>query len=204
MSEITSHFVEVEGVQVHYTEAGSGDPIILIHGFPTSYHLWRNVIPGIARTHRAIAIDLPGYGRSDKPLDIKYNFFFYEKLLNGFLDALGLERTALGVHDIGGPIGVFWAIRNQQRLTRLVMLNTLVYPEMSFAVKVFMFSLMAPGLRSFVGSPRGIRAAMRFGVNHKERLTPDVLEPYTAPFEDPVAGQGMVPGGQGTQPEGLR
>ena len=203
MPEINSHFVTVEGVKVHYTEAGTGDPIILIHGFPTSYHLWRNVIPGIAKTHRAIAIDLPGYGLSDKPLDIKYNFFFYEKVLNGFLDALGLQQTAFAVHDIGGPIGVFWAIRNQERLTKLVLLNTLVYPEMSWAVKVFMLSLMTPGVKRFVGSPRGIRAAMRFGVDHKERMTPEVLEPYTAPFQDPAAGQGMVKAGKGLSPKGF-
>ena len=147
MQSLTNHFININGVKVHYTEAGTGDPIILIHGFPTSYHLWRNVIPAIAKTHRAIAIDLPGYGLSDKPLDIKYNFFFYEDLLNGFLDELGLNQTSLAVHDIGGPIGVFWALRNQQRLTKLVLLNTLVYPEMSWAVKVFMLSLMTPTLK---------------------------------------------------------
>lgn len=203
MQAITSHFVNVDGLKVHYTEAGAGDPIILIHGFPTSYHLWRNVMPGIAKTHRAIAIDLPGYGRSDKPLDINYNFFFYEKLLSGFLDQLGLQQTALAVHDIGGPIGVFWAIRNQERLAKLVLLNTLVYPEMSWAVKVFMLSLMTPGVRRFVGSPRGIRAAMRFGVVHKERMTPEVLDPYTTPFQDPTAGQGMVKAGLGLSPKGF-
>ena len=203
MYEITSHKVDVNGVKVHYTEAGAGDPIIMIHGFPTSYHLWRNVMPGIAKTHRAIAIDLPGYGRSDKPLDIKYNFFFYEKVLNGFLDELGLQESALAVHDIGGPIGVFWAIRNQQRLTKLVLLNTLVYPEMSWAVKVFMLSLMTPGVRRFVASPRGIRAALRFGVVHKARMTPEVLEPYTAPFEDPIAGKGLVRAGLGLSPKGF-
>lgn len=195
--------MDIEGVKVHYTEAGTGDPIILVHGFPTSYHLWRNVMPEIAKTHRAIAIDLPGYGKSAKPLEIKYNFFFYEKVLTGFLDALGLEKTSFAVHDIGGPIGVFWAIRNQERLTKLVMLNTLVYPQMSYAVKIFMISLMTPGIRRFVASPRGIRAAMRFGVNHKKRMTPEVLEPYTAPFEDPAAGRGMVKAGLGLSPKGF-
>ena len=94
-TEVTSHSVNVDGLNIHYLSAGEGDPVLLIHGFPTSSHLWRNVMPEIANTHRAIAIDLPGYGLSDKPLDVKYNFRFFEKVLNGFLDALGIQKTCL-------------------------------------------------------------------------------------------------------------
>ena len=74
----TSHFTTVNNLRLHYLEAGEGDPILLLHGFPTSSHLWRNVMPELAKTHRVIAIDLPGYGLSDKPLDATYDFEFYE------------------------------------------------------------------------------------------------------------------------------
>ncbi|MBW2190361.1 MAG: alpha/beta fold hydrolase [Deltaproteobacteria bacterium] len=145
MPAATNHHITVNNLRIHYTEAGSGPPILLLHGFPTSSHLWRNVMPGLAKTHRAIAIDLPGYGLADKPLDAKYNFAFYETILEGFLDALDIHDTDLVVHDLGGPVGMFWAVRHPQRVKNIVVLNTLVYPETSWAVKLFLLALRTPG-----------------------------------------------------------
>ncbi len=203
MIEISSHYVEVDGLKLHYLSAGEGDPILLIHGFPTSSHLWRNVMPELAKSHRAIAIDLPGYGLSEKPLDIKYNFFFFEKVLDGFLDALGITKTALAVHDLGGPVGLFWAVRHPERLTQLVILNTLVYPETSWAVKLFLISLRLPGVRDYLVSPKGLVASMKFGVVHKDRLNRDALTPYTAPFVDSAARQALIKAGSGLSVKGL-
>ncbi|MBW2162329.1 MAG: alpha/beta fold hydrolase [Deltaproteobacteria bacterium] len=133
----TSHHVTIQNLRLHYTEAGEGDPILLLHGFPTSSHLYRNILPQLAKTHRAIALDLPGYGLSDKPLDVRYDYDFYTDVLNSFLDALGIGETNLVVHDLGGPVGLYWAIQNPGRVPKLVILNTLVYPETSWAVKLF-------------------------------------------------------------------
>jgi len=68
-------------------------PILLLHGFPTSSHLYRNIFPEVGKTHRAIALDLPGYGLSDKPLDVAYGYDFYADTLDAFLDALGTSRA---------------------------------------------------------------------------------------------------------------
>ena len=68
-----SHLVEVKGSQVHYVEEGSGDPILFIHGQPTSSYLWRNIIPHLSSQGRCVALDLIGFGKSDKP-DIEYRF----------------------------------------------------------------------------------------------------------------------------------
>ncbi|MBW2190207.1 MAG: alpha/beta fold hydrolase [Deltaproteobacteria bacterium] len=65
MTTSTSHYTTANNLRIHYTESGSGPPILHHHGFPTSSHLWRNVMPELAKTHRAIAIDLPGYGLSE-------------------------------------------------------------------------------------------------------------------------------------------
>ncbi|MGB5808908.1 MAG: alpha/beta fold hydrolase [Polyangiales bacterium] len=203
MNSISSETTEVDGLRIHYLTAGEGDPILLIHGFPTSSYLWRNVMPELAVHNRVIAIDLPGYGLSDKPLDIKYNFFFFEKILNGFLDALGIEKTALAVHDLGGPVGLFWAVRQPARVTKLVVLNTLVYPETSWAVKAFLLGLKLPYLRDYLVSPKGLVGAMRFGVEHKERLSREVLTPYTAPFVDSDARRALIKAGSGLSLKGL-
>ena len=198
-----SNHVTANALNLHYLEAGQGTPILLLHGFPTSSHLYRNVIPTLAKTHRVIALDLPGYGLSDKPLDARYNFKFYTNTLNAFLDALDIPTTNLVVHDLGGPVGLYWAVNNPRRVHNIVLLNTLVYPETSWAVKLFLLALRTPGLRDFVVSPKGIVGAMKFGVVHKERLNREVLTPYTAPFETPAARKALIKAGSGLSIKGL-
>jgi pimeloyl-ACP methyl ester carboxylesterase len=67
MPQPSGHYTQANGLRLHYLEAGEGDPILLLHGFPTSSHLYRNILPELANTHRPIALDLPDYGLSDKP-----------------------------------------------------------------------------------------------------------------------------------------
>ncbi len=203
MTTPTSRYTQVRDLRIHYLEAGTGDPVLLIHGFPTSSHLWRNVMPEIAKTHRAIAIDLPGYGLSDKPLDAKYNFRFFDEVLEGFVDALGIPSTQLLVHDLGGPVGLHWAVRHPSRVNRIVVLNTLVYPQTSWAVKLFLLALKTPGVRDYLVSPNGLVASMKFGVVHKERLNRQVLTPYTEPFKDESARKALIQAGSGLSIRGL-
>ena len=113
-ADVTSHDVNVEGMRLHYLECGSGEPVLLLHGWPTSSFLWRNVMGHIGKKSRAIALDLPGFGASDKPLDASYSFRFYSRVLDGFLSALNIDKTSLAVHDLGGPVGLYWACRNPE------------------------------------------------------------------------------------------
>ncbi|MEM9731165.1 MAG: alpha/beta fold hydrolase [Myxococcota bacterium] len=198
-----SQYVDANGLRIHYLEEGEGEPVLMIHGFPTSSHLYRNVLPTIAKTHRAIAPDLPGYGLSDKPLDRRYNFSFFGETLNAFCDAVGIENMTLVVHDLGGPVGLHWAVRNPARIRRLVILNTLTYPQTSWAVKAFLISLRLPFVRDYVVSPKGIVGAMRLGVVHKGRLNREVLTPYTAPFETGAAQKALIKAGSGLSVKGL-
>jgi len=203
MTEPSSHYTEVNDLRLHYLEAGEGDPILLLHGFPTSSHLYRNILPELGKTHRAIALDLPGYGLSDKPLDVSYDYDFYETVLTGFLDTLGIEEINLAVHDLGGPVGLYWAIQNPGRVPKLIILNTLVYPETSWAVKLFLIAMKTPGLRDFIVSPKGLVGTMQFGVANKARITREVLTPYTAPFESPAARKALIKAGGGLGVRGL-
>jgi len=192
----TSHYTQAKSLRLHHLESGTPDPrvppILLLHGFPTSSHLYRNILPELGKTHRAIALDLPGYGLSDKPLDVTYDYDFYADTLDAFLDALGIDDTHLCVHDLGGPVGLYWMLRHPHRVPKLVVLNTLVYPETSWAVKLFLLAIRTPGLRDYLVSPKGIVAAMKLGVVNKGRLNREVLTPYTAPFEDPAARKALI------------
>lgn len=110
-----SKFSEVRGSKMHYVEQGSGDPLLFIHGNPTSSYLWRNVIPHVAPYGRAIAVDLIGMGKSDKP-DIPYRFFDQSSYLEGFIEALGLRNVTLILHDWGGALGIYYARRHQDNV----------------------------------------------------------------------------------------
>jgi haloalkane dehalogenase len=129
MSKIERASVEVDGMTLAYLSAGgdigAGAPVLLLHGWPTSSFLWRNVMPAIAAHRRVIALDLPGFGGSSKPLGASYSFRFFQRALDGFLAALKIDKIALVVHDLGGPVGLYWASQNPERLERLAILNTI-------------------------------------------------------------------------------
>src|SRR3954471_16433956 len=137
MTTATVKSVEVEGLRVAYREQGAGPAVLLLHGWPTSSFLWREVMEPIAEANRVVAPDLPGFGGSDKPLGIRYGFDLYDRVIDGFLEALGVEAVAIAGHDLRGPIGLHWAIGRRERLSRLALLNTLIYPDFSEAVVEF-------------------------------------------------------------------
>ena len=110
-----SHYVEVLGSRLHYIEEGEGDPILFLHGNPTSAYLWRNVIPYLVPQGQAIALDLIGMGKSDKP-DIEYIYDDHLRYVEGFIDALNLKNITLVVHDWGSALGLDYASRNEDNV----------------------------------------------------------------------------------------
>lgn len=199
-----SRFVEVEGIKIHYREAGTGAPVLLLHGFPTSSYLYRRVAPHIAAHNRVIVPDLPGYGASDKPLNASYSFRFYQRVLDQFVERLSLEHVGLTLHDIGGPIGLYWAMQKPQRITKLALLNTLVYPELSWAVIAFVLALRTPGLRWWLTSAAGLQWTFALGLADRRNLTPDVLEQIQTPFRTPDAQRALVKAGIGLHRDGFK
>lgn len=175
--------LEVSGdLTLGYRDQGAGPPVLLLHGWPTSSFLWRNVMPALAGSNRALAIDLPGFGSSSKPTDRRYDFALFEDAIERFLEVLGVDEVAVVGHDLGGPIAVHWALRNPSRVTRLGLLNTLLYPEFSDAVIDFVTMLIDPARRGTLTSESGLAELMRLGVRDESVITDDVLDAITAPF----------------------
>lgn len=114
-----SKYVEVLGSKMHYVEAGRGDPILFLHGIPTSCYVWRNVIPYLAPLGRCIAPDLIGFGRSDKP-NITYSVFDHIKYIQHFIEALKLKKIILVMHGWGSLIGFSYAMSNEKNCKGLV------------------------------------------------------------------------------------
>jgi haloalkane dehalogenase len=110
--------------RMHYLDEGAGPPIVFVHGMPTWSFLWRDLVADLSRTHRCIAVDHLGFGRSDKPADADYHPRTLSQHLSDLITSLGLSDVTLVVHDFGGPIGLGHAIRNPDRVRRLVVFNT--------------------------------------------------------------------------------
>jgi pimeloyl-ACP methyl ester carboxylesterase len=124
--------IAVHGLQMAYYEAGIGDPIVFLHGNPTSSYLWRNIIPHVQQLGRCIAPDMIGMGDSDRLPDSgpdKYTFREHQDYLFGLFDALKLgNRVTFVVHDWGSAIGFTWAQQNPSRVKGLAYMEPIIEP----------------------------------------------------------------------------
>ncbi|HZZ10263.1 MAG TPA: alpha/beta hydrolase [Paraburkholderia sp.] len=125
--------VEADGVNVFYREAGPADApvLLLLHGYPASSHMFRELMPRLATRYRVIAPDLPGFGFTQVPAerDFTYTFDGLARTANAFVDALKLDRYALYVFDYGAPVGFRLALAHPERVTALVSQNGNAYEE---------------------------------------------------------------------------
>lgn len=113
-----------------YIDVGCGDPIVFLHGNPTSSYLWRNIIPYLSKYRRCIAPDLIGMGQSDKIENVSYNFFTHNLYLDAWFDAIGLNQNiTLVLHDWGSALGFYRAYRYPYQIKAIVYMEALVLPR---------------------------------------------------------------------------
>ncbi|WP_313196818.1 alpha/beta hydrolase [Rhizobium sp.] len=132
---VTVHYrtATVDGVNMFYREAGpkDGPVVLLLHGFPTSSHMFRNLIPLLADRYRVIAPDYPGFGYSDAPDHTKfaYSFAHYPDMVDDLMGQLGAKSYAMYVMDYGAPVGYRLALKHPERVTGLIVQNGNAYEE---------------------------------------------------------------------------
>ena len=126
-------YANVGGQKVFYREAGkpSAPALLLLHGFPTSSHMFRNLIPLLADRYRVVAADLPGFGFSEAPdrAQFSYTFDRLAQIIDGFTAAIGLARYAIYVFDYGAPVGFRLALKHPDRITAIITQNGNAYAE---------------------------------------------------------------------------
>ncbi|MBA3889337.1 MAG: alpha/beta fold hydrolase [Gemmatimonadaceae bacterium] len=123
-------FVDVRGARLYYYAAGTrgaGEPVVLLHGFPTSGHLWADVVPHLPQGHRTIVLDLLGFGRSDRPGSHAVDIHAHADRVIALLDALGINFACLIGHDIGGAIALAAALRHPPRVSRLGLVSAAAF-----------------------------------------------------------------------------
>jgi pimeloyl-ACP methyl ester carboxylesterase len=119
---IESRFAEVNGIRLHYLAAGSGDPVILLHGYAQTSHMWRPLIAELAKTHLVIAPDLRGFGDSDKPAT-GYDKATMAEDIHALSASLGLERVGVAGHDIGLMVAYAYAAQHPAEVDRIALMD---------------------------------------------------------------------------------
>jgi len=183
---------EVHGRRIAYVEVGSGDPIVLQHGNPTSSYLWRNIIPHLEDLGRCIAMDLVGMGDSEKLPDsgpASYTFVEHRRYFDGLLEALGVdERVTFVVHDWGSALSFDWANRHRDTVKGIAYMEAIVRP-MTWAQFPEAVRELFEGFRSEAGEKmvlennvfveRVLPGSVLRGLSAEE------MEVYRRPFREP-------------------
>ncbi len=189
-------YVEVLGSRMAYVEAGEGDPIVFLHGNPTSSYLWRAVIPHLEPLGRCLAPDLIGMGDSDKLPGSgpgSYRFVDHRRYLDALLDRLDVrERVTLVIHDWGSALGFDWANRHREAVRGIAYMEAIVRP-MTWAE----WPESARGIFQAMRSPAGEAMVLEKNVFVERILPASVLSPladetmaiYRAPFAEPGEGR---------------
>jgi len=190
-----SNYIEVKGSKLHYVDEGSGDPILFLHGNPTSSYLWRNIIPYMIPKARCVAPDLIGFGKSDKP-DIEYRFFDHVKYVEGFIEKMDLKNVTLVMHDWGSALGFHYAMRHENNIKGIAFMEAILMPIPSWEMFPEVAREMFQGFRTtevgwdmIVNKNMFIEKLMPIGVVRK--LTEEEMNHYREPFKDPASRKPM-------------
>ena len=184
-----SNYIEVHGSRLHYVDDGSGDPILFLHGNPTSSYLWRNIIPHVTSLGRAIAPDLIGMGKSDKPA-LDYRFVDHAKYIDGFIEKLGLKNITFVIHDWGSALGFYYTMRHPNNVKGLAFMEAILAPLPSWDLFPEMGREMFQGFRTpevgwdmVVNQNMFVEQVLPMSV--ARGLTPAEMDHYREPYKEP-------------------
>jgi haloalkane dehalogenase len=173
------HYTEVSGLRLHYVDAGSGDPVLCLHGEPSWSFLYRKMIPTLAQQNRVVAPDLIGFGRSDKLAEKDdYTFELHRRTVTGLLENLDLRNITLVCQDWGGLIGLVIVSELPDRFARLVIMNTFIPTGDEPPSPGFM------RWREYAARQTDLDVGFVLQSACKSPLPPEVIAAYNAPFPD--------------------
>ena len=185
-SPFQSRYLDRGGLKLHYIDEGAGEPVVFVHGNPSWSFMYRGLVKSLAPAYRCVAPDHIGMGLSDKPGDDRYEYTLERRVadLEALLDSLSLTKGLTFVlHDWGGMIGMSYAVRNPQRVSRIVLANTAAFMMPPGGLLPWQLSLARSPLGALL--VRGFNAfsagAARFCVTRRP-MDPEVRSLYTGPY----------------------
>jgi pimeloyl-ACP methyl ester carboxylesterase len=186
---VEHRYVDAGGLRMHVAEAGAGDPLVLLHGWPQHWWEWRGLIPRLAESHRVICPDLRGLGWSDAPARGYEKEQLADDVL-ALLDALELDRVRLIGHDWGGYVGFLLCIRRPERFERFVALNT-GHPFVPVDLRA-LSTMWRFWYQWLIATPGLGKAVVRRGFMLRAGWTPEEHECFAAPLREPARAAATV------------
>lgn len=181
--QTTYNTIEINGVDIFYREAGNREnpTILLLHGYPTSSHMFRNLMPDLAEEYHVLAPDYPGYGRTEQPkmADFKYTFHNMSRIVEGFLKAKQVNKYSIYLMDYGAPIGFRIAAKYPERVESLIVQNGNAYEEglrdFWIPIKKYWDDCTVENGQALEGfhSPDGLKWQYTHGVQDSTKISPD-------------------------------
>lgn len=182
----TSRTLALPEGRLHYVDEGEGEAVVLVHGTPTWSFEYRRLIAALRPRHRVLALDHLGFGLSERPPGADYRPEAHARRFAGFVDALGLSRFSLVTHDFGGPIALPFAAAQPERVRRLVLFNTWIWPFDDDPVMLKRARLAGGAFGRFLYRwfNASLRLLMPSAFGDRRKLTPELHAQYLAVFRD--------------------
>ncbi|MFX0041558.1 MAG: alpha/beta fold hydrolase [Candidatus Hodarchaeota archaeon] len=202
--EIEEVYIDTNGIKLHTIIIGSGEPLILLHGFPEFWYCWKSVIPGLKEMFQLIIPDLRGYNLSDKPKDIeKYKMEYLVGDIKGLIEELNLKQVFLAGHDWGGVVAWAFAEKHPELLKKLIILNaphgkifqkTLKTNKEQQEASSYIFEFLKPGAEKklYEDNYRRLKKAVFEDMVNKSNFTEFDREKYIEAWSQPGALLGGV------------
>lgn len=180
-----SRYITVNQQQMHYIEQGSGPVVLFLHGNPTSSYMWRNIIPYVAKEHRAIAVDLIGMGKSSQP-NLSYDYKTHYAYLEGFIKQMKLKNITLVLHDWGSGLGFHYFDEHPENVQAIAFMEAMTRPfkwsDLSLPEELLFRAFRDPkqGKKLLIEENRFVNTLLPLFTQRE--LSPKELEAYKAPF----------------------
>ncbi|MFQ6040715.1 MAG: alpha/beta fold hydrolase [Candidatus Poribacteria bacterium] len=190
-SEVLEKYVTVDGIKIHYLTAGSGPPVILIHGLGVFAETWLYNIKPLSGRNTVYAPDLVGFGRSEKP-KVKYSLAYFVKFLSGFMDALNIERASLVGNSMGGLIALRFALDYPNRVCKLVFVSGAgLGRKVSFGLRLLSLPILGDILLART-TKKGIRRGLEGSFYNPDFVTDEWVEETFKVYKLPSARRAFL------------
>lgn len=180
--ETPNKFVNINSHKINYIDQGVGIPLVFIHGYGASIFSWRKNLPILSKHFRVCALDLLGFGFSDKPLNESYSVDSYVKLIVQFMDALKIKKAILVGHSLGGGIAVLTALKHPTRVRRLILIDAEAYAiSRPLMLKVAQLPVINSLIHHIIGK-WVVHISLKRSFYDQKLVTKDLIESYYRPF----------------------
>lgn len=206
------NFATVDGgtgpIRLAYRESGRGKPVLLIHGFGANAYTWRHIEPELARTHRVIAVDLKGFGQSEKPADKRYSILDQAKLIEAFMDQKRLDDVTIVGHSLGGGVALALTLQDidaqRGRIKRLALIDSVAYAQkIPVAFSVLSAPVIGPMSNFLIPKEVQARTALRIAYHDDTKFSDQDVAEYAAPMHDKGSQHAMIYSARQIMPENI-